>query len=571
MRREFQTLASDHPFLSDDGSRLQAAADRLLNVTRVRLDRLWAYYRNPMRVDLALDPNGQQRPYRQAQEWGLPSRITGQISGQSAFDATVVPDVARKEVVIENDIGWRVETHVDFLFGHPIVLNSASPDPVKRAQLDQLLRMILANNGGLIFLQRLAVLGAVYGGVDVLVKFVPDDASHVPADVCPTQLLGDQSAAAAVPPPGLPHAGPAPDADASPADAKGDADPVLHPATADQLSPPALERLARSVKFEIVDPTRALPLLETNDCRCVHAFGTVYQLPRTSPKPADLPPRTKWWQLSLSRNTPSHNDNELTTVIELITDHAWQRYDDGVLTGSGDNSLGRLPLVHIQNTADPMGYDGVSDVEQLIPLQDELNTRLSDRAYRIAMTSFKMYLGKGIENFTDLPVTPGRMWSTDNLQASVEEFGGDSGSPSEDSHIAEVREALDKLSGVSPIASGAIRGKIGNLTSAEALRVTMMALLSRVERKRTTYGTAVTQMCELALAWLDHAGVFKTTAADRAVQIHWPNPMPTDQGEQLTLAANKEKLGISQDTVLRELGYGPADASSVPEPLAGEG
>ena len=65
----------------------------------------------------------------------------------------------------------------------------------------------------------------------------------------------------------------------------------------------------------------------------------------------------------------------------------------------------------------------------LIPLQDELNTRLSDRANRIAMQSFKMYLGKHIENFADLPVTPGRMWSTDNADADVIEFGGDSACP----------------------------------------------------------------------------------------------------------------------------------------------
>ena len=28
-------------------------------------------------------------------------------------------------------------------------------------------------------------------------------------------------------------------------------------------------------------------------------------------------------------------------------------------------------------------------------------------------------------------------------------------------------------------------------------------------------------------AWLDHAGLFPTTTDDRAVQIHWPNPMPS--------------------------------------------
>jgi hypothetical protein len=210
----------------------------------------------------------------------------------------------------------------------------------------------------------------------------------------------------------------------------------------------------------------------------------------------------------------------------------------------------------VQNTPDPLAYHGASDVEPLLPLQDELNTRLSDRAHRIAMTSFRMYLGKGIENFTDVPVAPGQMWQTDNPAADVVEFGGDASCPSEESHISDVREAIDKLSGVSPVAAGAIKGKIGNLTSAAALRVTMMALVSRTERKRSTYGIAIAQMCELALAWLDHSGLFPTRPDERGIDIYWPNPIPTNEIERLDEAKAKLALGVPQDVVLRELGYG---------------
>ena len=568
MRRDLAELASDHPLLTDDGTRLREAAERLLTVTRVRFDLLWNYYKNPTRPDADPTDIG-HRPYRQAQEWGLPPRITGRLSGDGVFDATPLPGTTRKEVVIENDIGWRIETQVDFLFGRPIVVNSASPDAERRPIIEQLLRQTLANNGGLVFLQKLALLGAVYGQVDVLVKFVPEDSGVAPDDACPTQFLGATAPAPAaeeIMSPLQPHAGPATEAEASPADA-----PVGNPEpnSAANNSPWTIDRLARVIRFEIVDPTRALPLLEPGDCTCVDAFAVVYQLPRVAPPPTPVR-QGRWWLSRLSRKQLPDPDKR--TIIELHTASAWQKYDDGILADSCACTLGRLPLIHIQNTADPQSYDGQSDVEPLIPLQDELNTRLSDRAYRIAMTSFKMYLGKGIENFNDMPVAPGRMWSTDNAQADVIEFGGDSGgNPSEAEHIAEVREALDKLSGVSPVASGNLRGKIGNLTSAEALRVTMMSLLARTERKRTTYGTAITQLCELALAWLDHAGLFQTTAADRAVQIHWPNPVPSNEGERLALAKAKLDVGVSTDVVLRELGYGTDDAS-VPSPgTPGEG
>jgi hypothetical protein len=209
----------------------------------------------------------------------------------------------------------------------------------------------------------------------------------------------------------------------------------------------------------------------------------------------------------------------------------------------------------VQNVAVPFEYSGLSDVEALVPLQDELNTRLSDRAYRISMQSFKMYLGIGIENFLTLPVGPGRMFVTDNEQASIKEFGGDSGAPSEDNHIDDVREAMDKMSGVSPIAAGAIKGRVGRLTSAAALRVTLQSLLARTEKKRTTYGAAIQKMMELALAWLDVAGVFKTDPSERAVELHWASPIPENDLETLQEGKAKLDLGVPREVVLRELGY----------------
>src|SRR5690348_7878538 len=82
--------------------------DRLIEVERPRYRRLWMYCRNPMRVVGVTSENSSDRPYRQAQEWGLPQRITGGCGAGAG-------DIARKEVVIENDIGWRIETMVDYL------------------------------------------------------------------------------------------------------------------------------------------------------------------------------------------------------------------------------------------------------------------------------------------------------------------------------------------------------------------------------------------------------------------------------------------------------------------------
>jgi hypothetical protein len=242
-------------------------------------------------------------------------------------------------------------------------------------------------------------------------------------------------------------------------------------------------------------------------------------------------------------------------VIEILAPDWWQRYENRRLVSEGPNPLGVLPVVHVQNVSLSGSYAGLSDVEPLVPLQDELNTRLSDRANRVTYQSFKMYLGKGIDDFLERPVGPGQMWATQNLSASIEEFGNDPGSPSEDAHIAQIRHALDKVSGVPPLAAGLLGGNLGHLTSATALKVVLGGLLARTARKRLSYGAALGRLTELALAWLDRTGALPTHPDDRRIEVHWPDPLPHDESEQLRNAKVKAGLGVPAERILAELGY----------------
>jgi len=557
---------------------------QLREIDQPRYRRLWAYCRNPMRV-VGRSDGDQDRPYRQAQEWGLPPRITGVACGQDVLSAQPIDGVTRKEVVIENDIGWRIETQVDYLFGRPLVIQSSAADPMRREIIGELIRQILAVNGGVLFLQQLALLGGVYGFVDVLVKFCDQqnaatNATPLDTTACGIQSLGEPPAgspraderkvgtdaagasdATAARDGGAAQTAPAPEEGSRATEGDGAA-PVLEDphtrAASDNSQRAALECLARMVRLEIVEPARALPFLSASDYRVMEAYGQVWECADGALSVRDAASgRSRWFDV-FRRVAPVSrlmNRRDQNVTIELITSSAWCRYENGKIVAQGENSLGRVPVVHIQNTAVPFSYGGASDVEPLIPLQDELNTRLSDRANRITMQSFKMYLGKNVEGFDSLPVAPGRMWVSDDKDANVIEFGGDASSPSEDAHLSDIREAIDKTSGVTPIAAGAIKDRIGNLTSAAALRVTLQALLAKTEKKRTIYGAAIEQMCELGLAWLDRAGLFATDPLERRIEINWPSPVPENELEKLSEAQIKAQLGVPKEIVLRELGY----------------
>src|SRR4051812_45074230 len=151
---------------------LTEALRRLVEVERPRLGRLWTYYRNPMRPAIVggTESINSERPYRQGQEWGLPPRITGYQVGAVDLTAQRMHGIARKEVVVENDIGWRIDAMIDYLFGRPFILSSTATDAARRTALSELLWAILEANGGMAFLQQVSVLGMVYGFVDIAVK-----------------------------------------------------------------------------------------------------------------------------------------------------------------------------------------------------------------------------------------------------------------------------------------------------------------------------------------------------------------------------------------------------------------
>lgn len=490
-----------------DEALLRLLIDEHVSATRPRLDRLWAYYRNPCDARGgtgrgAGDWTG--RAHALAQEAGLPRRLRGP-SVSAADDRRA----ARREIVIENDIAWRVQAMVDFMFGKPVAIHSTARDEGTRHAVERAIDAAWEASGGIALFQDMALLGHVFGHVDLLLR--ADD-------------------------------GGAPDGP------RGEDDAVL---------------AARRLRIEVVDPRRGIPILDPADYRRILAY--VLHVEREMNRVEDRPGagRPTWraiWRGG--RAGPGTPRRAVSTIVEVLSPEHWQVYDDERLIGQGPNTAtpGELPIVHVQNIAEPLRYEGLGEVEPLIPLQDELNTRLSDRASRVTMQSFRMYLAKGLDGFDQSPVEPGAIWTTDNMDASIEAFGGDADSPSEERHIQEVREALDKTSGVPPLASGVVRARIGNLTSANALRITLMGVLSKTARKRVTYGRGIARMCGLILAALHESGALRTDPRDRGVRLAWRDPLPEDLREEIAAARAKTELGVPGDRVLAELGYAPRDA-----------
>lgn len=472
-----------------------------------RLEKFWTYYRNALepvaRAGMAAGAEKRKHGawYSQPQEIGLPARLVG--TPNPATD-----DRLRNtnELVIENDIAWRVHAMVDFLFAKPIRFISTARDETTRKAVEAALDAIWETSGGISLFTDLALLGHVFGHVDLLVRV-----TSTAADVRRRSR---------------------------------------QPANMNDLL-----RLAPPVRIEVIDPRRGVPIFDPSDYRKLGAYIIRFDREENVPE-------TPGFLRSIFGVEPSKRKRSTHTEILSADFHHVYENDTIVHADETPWTLGRLPVVHIQNVSQPFHYSGIGEVEPLIPLQDELNTRQSDRAHRLAMQSFKMYLMRGFAA-DSLTVGPGIMLASDNPSASVQEFGGDAAAPSEEAHFEAIRNALDKISGVPPLATGVVQGKVGNLSSAMALRVTLMGLLSRTARKQVTYGRGLADASRLILAALDHLGILKTDEIDRSIRIDWPDPLPIDDHEQLQTAETKLRIGVSKGRVLEELGYTPTDDGAV--------
>lgn len=503
-----------------------ALVDHLIhghNEKCAELAMLWAYYRNPVTHAPRTGADGVSRTVRRlAQEVGLPARVTG-ARGALLDDR----HAERREVVIENDIAWRVHTMIDFLFGKPPAVVSTAASEAQRELIDELIDSAWKCSGGLALLQDAALIGHVFGHVDLAVRI-------------------DERALAAV----------------------GRRAAKLRESGASVHAMRGLMREAgKAVRIEPVTPERGIAVVDPDDYRKLAGYVIHYERESNEVDRAGMIRR-----LAGRGRADTGRTRRMESYTEILGPGGREVWIDGELVERSESRLGagEVPVVHIQNLSQPLRYEGIGEVEPLIALQDELNTRLSDRASRVTLQSFKMYLAKGIDGFDRVPVSPGTVWSTDNPDASVEAFGGDASSPSEERHIAEIRQAMDRVSGVPPVASGVVEARIGNLTSANALRVTMVGLISKTNRKRVTYGRGVIAASEKVLVAAAEAGLLELGAADRELKVEWPDPLPIDEQEQAQSARTQRELGVPAQRIAERFGVVPTELDGDQEHLEQE-
>lgn len=225
-------------------------------------------------------------------------------------------------------------------------------------------------------------------------------------------------------------------------------------------------------------------------------------------------------------------------------------YDDGdpaVMT----NPYGIVPVIPFPNNQLLPGEHGISELRDVIPLQNGLNKSLSDMVVAAEYVAYPQRYAVGVETTMD-PVTgreveqfePGvdRIWGVNDPAAKFGEF------PAADMEkfIAVQTNWDEMISRVSRIPTFWL-GMRGDFPSGEALKTAEAPFVAKIRDRQVLFGASWQQAMRLALTI--------SGTADTEVEPIFAPPVARSDLEFWQLAQMKKAAGVPDKQIWKEAGY----------------
>lgn len=174
----------------------------------------------------------------------------------------------------------------------------------------------------------------------------------------------------------------------------------------------------------------------------------------------------------------------------------WEEYEGEELVRKGNNPYGVIPIVHIRNMSVHTSNFGVSDLEDVIPINKEINFKVSNNSEIIDYHSAPVTLVFGAR-VSSLERGANKVWGNLPVNSKVEnlELKGDLAASI--NHIKELKESMFEIASIPVNSLGGSRG-LSN-TSGVALQIEYAPILEKVGYKRITYSRGLRQASRLIL------------------------------------------------------------------------
>lgn len=221
------------------------------------------------------------------------------------------------------------------------------------------------------------------------------------------------------------------------------------------------------------------------------------------------------------------------------------------------NPYGVVPVFHFANNA-CLGESGRSELCDVMPLQDALNKAILDKMVAMEFTAFTQRYAIGLDVETDpvtgkpiMPFTGMERWLT--VANENVKFGQFEGANLEQFLKVQndFRMEIARVSGT-PLHYFFLQS--GSLPSGEALKTLEKRFLKKTLDRQTSFGESWEAAMSLALKIENQSVV-----SDVRLFTNWADPSPASQKEVLESLVIKASLGVDEETILMECGYGIKD------------
>lgn len=273
-------------------------------------------------------------------------------------------------------------------------------------------------------------------------------------------------------------------------------------------------------------------------------------------------------------STTPEGTRSVFTYTEVMTDEIIEEYVNDELMDQRPNPLGKIPVVHIPNIRISGSPWGLSDIQDVIPLNREYNEKALEISDIINYHSAPVTIMTGAK-INALEKGVRKVWAIPNEKAQVFNLeGGTAAVGPALEYLGIIKTAMHEMTGVPTTALAEVM-PISN-TSGVALSITYQPMMQRYHMKQQTYGTGFKDINELVLRTLytfepmsvlydpETQGLMEegqppaVNPADPLayeVVVHWPQPLPVDKLVVLNEVQVAMALGLeSKRGALRKLG-----------------
>jgi SPP1 family phage portal protein len=301
----------------------------------------------------------------------------------------------------------------------------------------------------------------------------------------------------------------------------------------------------RRIRVQNLDPAKVFPLYRGDDPQRLRQVGLVSLL--SAQEAHDRFGRGSATELAF------------VELVELWTESTFQVWLGNDLLAEQPNGYGFIPVIHIPNLQPANQWFGISDLEDLIPLNREYGLRLSDQSDTIHYHADPPVVFTGVEEHSNIPVAPGSVWDLPTgAEVALLEWKGQP--PAVGEHLERLKKAMFEISEVPQTAFG----DSGRMLSGVALETELQPVVQRTMRRRTLWQIALQRYATLVQLLAELAGVDELhpgALAPYLTHLTWPAMLPLDDdaiaNRHLALTAGGLE---SNRTAMQQLGTADPEA-----------